>query len=64
MRKAPRRLFANGKRSESHAFRKRMRGGPLAGTYRPFADPTSLHPVSRRTLAAAEKLILCEAGSR
>jgi hypothetical protein len=30
---------------------------PLAGTYRPFADTASRHPVSRRTLAAAEKLI-------
>jgi len=30
---------------------------PLAGTYRPFADTTSRHPVSRRTLAAAEKRI-------
>jgi hypothetical protein len=42
-----------------------MPGWPLAGTYRPFADPTSLHPVSRRTLAAAEKLITdAKAGPR
>jgi hypothetical protein len=45
-------------------FASGMRGGPLAGTYRPFADTTSHHPVSRRTLAAAENSSLCEAGPR